>query len=393
MQKHYLVERAEQIMEPYLADLEAVVNIDSGTYNKVGVDHVGRYLQERFHSFGFSTYFDVQQEYGNHLVATHQGNVPDGARILLIGHMDTVFPDGEVERRPFSIDEQDGMRVAKGPGVLDMKSGVLIGMYGVHQLIVEGEANYKSVTFLLNSDEEIGSPASKALIEELGRQSDAVIVLEPGRLTNQVVSSRRSSGLYRVEVRGRSAHAGVEPQKGINAILELSYQVQGMQALQGTIPGTSLSVTVIRGGDRSNVIPDAAYLEMDVRASSMAGIQAIEEAMRRVASRRIMDGTQITLSGDMRCLPFERSEQNAPLVRAAQEVGRELGLEIKDLASGGASDANNTAPLGVPTIDGLGAGGGLAHNPDEYVELDSLPIRIALLARLVKKISPGIATL
>ena len=392
MQKHYLVERAEQIIEPYLADLKAVVNIDSGTYNKVGVDHVGAYLQERFHTFGFSTYFDIQQEYGNHLVATHHGNAPDGTRILLIGHMDTVFPDGEVGRRPFSIVEQDGMRVAKGPGVLDMKSGVLIGMYGVHQLIAGGEANYKSVTFVLNSDEEIGSPASKALIQELARESDAVIVLEPGRLTNQVVSSRRSSGLYRVEVRGRSAHAGVEPQKGINAILELSYQVQGMQALQGTIPGTSLSVTVIRGGERSNVIPDTAYLEMDVRASSMAGIQAIEEAMRRVASRRIMDGTQITLSGDMRCLPFERSEQNASLVRAAKEVGKELGLEIQDLASGGASDANNTAPLGVPTIDGLGAGGGLAHNPDEYVELDSLPIRIALLAGLVKKIGSGISS-
>ncbi len=390
MQKHYLVERAEQIVEPYLADLKTVVNIDSGTYNKAGVDHVGAYLQERFHKFGFSTYFDVQREYGNHLVAIHEGSVPDGARILLIGHMDTVFPDGEVERRPFSISEQDGKSIAKGPGVLDMKSGVLIGMYGVHQLIVAGEANYKSVTFILNSDEEIGSPVSKPLIQELARQSDAVIVLEPGRLTNQVVSSRRSSGLYRVEVRGRSAHAGVEPQKGINAILELSYQVQAMQALQGTIPGTTLSVTVIRGGERSNVIPDTAYLEMDVRASSVAGIQAIEEAMRRVASRKIMDGTQITLSGDMRCLPFERSEQNAPLVRAAKEVGKELGLEIQDLASGGASDANNTAPLGIPTIDGLGAGGGLAHNPDEYVELDSLPIRIALLGGLVKRI--GIVT-
>ncbi|MBV9617207.1 MAG: M20 family metallopeptidase [Ktedonobacteraceae bacterium] len=386
MQKHYLVERAEQIMEPYLADLKAIVNIDSGTYNKAGVDHVGAYLQERFSDSGFSTYFDAQKEYGNHLVATHQGSRPDGARILLIGHMDTVFPDGEVGRRPFSISEQDGVRVAKGPGVLDMKSGVLIGMYGVQQLIEAQEANYKSVTFILNSDEEIGSPVSKPLIQELGQQADAVIVLEPGRLINQVVSSRRSSGLYRVEVRGRSAHAGVEPQKGINAILELSYQVQAMQALQGTIPGTSLSVTVIHGGERSNVIPDIAYFEMDVRASSVAGIKAIEEAMQKVASRRILDGTQITLSGGMRCLPFERSEQNASLMRAAKEAGRELGLEIQDLASGGASDANNTAPLGVPTIDGLGAAGGMAHNPEEYVELDSLPVRIALLSGLVKKI-------
>ena len=392
MQKHYLVEHAEQLVEPYLADLKAVVDIDSGTYNKAGIDRVGGYLQERFHDAGFSTYFDTQKEYGNHLVATHQGSNPAGARILLVGHMDTVFPDGEVGRRPFTISEQNGVQIAKGPGVLDMKSGVLIGMYGVQQLITAQEANYKSVTFILNSDEEIGSPVSKPLIQELARQADAVIVLEPGRLINQVVSSRRSSGLYRVEVHGRSAHAGVEPQKGINAILELSYQVQAMQALQGTISGTSLSVTVIRGGERSNVIPDSAYFEMDVRASSMAGIQSIEEAMRRVAARKIMDGTQITLSGDMRCLPFERSEQNAPLVRAAREVGEELELEMQDLASGGASDANNTAPLGVPTIDGLGAAGGLAHNPDEYVELDSLPVRIALLSGLVKKISPGMAS-
>ncbi len=391
MQKHYHVERAEQLIEPYLADLKAIVNIDSGTYNKGGVDRVGAYLQERFHASDFSTYFDTQKEYGNHLVATHQGSRPDGARILLVGHMDTVFSDGEVGKRPFSISEQNGVQVAKGPGVLDMKSGILIGMYGVQQLITGQEADYKSVTFILNSDEEIGSPVSKPLIQELARQADAVIVLEPGRLINQVVSSRRSSGLYRVEVRGRSAHAGVEPQKGINAILELSYQVQAMQALQGVIPGTSLSVTVIRGGERSNVIPDTAYFEMDVRASSMAGIQVIEGTMRRVASRKIMNGTQITLSGDMRCLPFERSEQNAPLVRAAKEVGKELGLEIRDLASGGASDANNTAPLGVPTIDGLGAAGGLAHNPDEYVELDSLPTRIALLSGLVKRIGLGMS--
>lgn len=391
MQKQYLVDRAEQLIEPYLADLKAIVNIDSGTYNKAGVDRVGAYLQERLHDFGFATYFDEQKSYGNHLVATHHGSKADGARILLIGHMDTVFPDGEVERRPFSITEANGERIAKGPGVLDMKSGILIGMYGVHQLITAQEADYKSVTIVLNSDEEIGSPVSRSLIQELAQQADAAIVLEPGRLINQVVSSRRSSGLYRVEVRGRAAHAGVEPQKGINAILELSHQVQGMQALQGTIPGTSLSVTVIHGGERSNVIPDYAYFEMDVRASSKAGIQAIEDAMKRVASRRVMDGTQITLSGEMRCQPFERSEQNAPLVRAAREVGKDLGLEMQDLASGGASDANNTACLGVPTIDGLGAAGGLAHNPDEYVELDSLPVRIALLSGMVKKIGAGIA--
>ncbi len=384
---HTFVERAEQLMEQYLADLRTIVNIDSGTYNKAGVDRVGAYLRDRFQDFGLSTHFDSQSEYGDHLVATHKGSAPDGPSILLVGHMDTVFPDGEAKRRPFSTSQQNGMSIAKGPGVLDMKSGVLLGMYGVHMLIEAQLAHYKSVTFILNSDEEIGSPASKPLIQELARQSDAAIVLEPGRQINTVVSSRRSSGLYRVEVQGRAAHAGVEPQKGINAILELSYQVQNMQALQGAIPGTSLSVTVVRGGDRHNVIPDLAYCEMDVRASDMAGIHTIEEAMRKVASRSMLTGTKITLGGSMRCLPFERSERNAPLVRMVKEAGQELGVEIQDVASGGASDANNTSPEGVPTIDGLGAGGGLAHNPDEYVELDYLPTRIALLSGLVKRIA------
>jgi glutamate carboxypeptidase len=135
VQKHYRIESAEQLIESYLADLKTIVNIDSGTYNKAGVDCVGTYLQERFQASGFSTYFDAQKDYGNHLVATHQGSRADGARILLIGHMDTVFPDGEVGRRPFTINEQNGIQIAKGPGVLDMKSGILIGMYGVQQLI------------------------------------------------------------------------------------------------------------------------------------------------------------------------------------------------------------------------------------------------------------------
>ncbi len=384
MDKHHTVERAEQIMEPYLADLKAIVNIDSGTYTKTGVDRVGAYLQERFHDFGFATYFDRQKDYGDHLVAIHKGSATNGPRILLIGHIDTVFPAGEAERRPFAINQRNGTRIATGPGVLDMKSGVLLGMYGVHLLIAEQQTNYQNVTFICNSDEEIGSPVSKSLIQELAHQSDAVIVLEPGRTLSNVVSSRRSVGHYRVEVRGVSAHAGVEPQSGRNAILELSYQVQAMQALHGTIPGTSLSVGIIHGGERTNVVPDFAYCEIDVRASDLEGVQAIEAAMRNVVSKHVLDGTQITLSGGMRCMPFEHSERNAGLVQMVKEAGEELGVKIKDMGSGGASDANNTSILGIPTIDGLGAGGGMAHNPEEYIELDYLPTRIALLVGLVQ---------
>src|SRR6266699_307380 len=386
MNTYQVVDQAEQLMQQYLDDLKTIVNIDSGTYTRSGVDRVGAYLQERFQAFGFSTRFDRQEQFGNHLIATHTGNIPAGPHILLIGHIDTVFSEGEAQRRPFAISQQNGGRIATGPGVLDMKSGVLIGMYGLHILISAQEANYKQATFICNSDEEIGSPSSKPLIQELARQADAVIVLEPGRAKGTVVSSRRGSGQYRVEVRGVSAHAGVEPQKGRNAILELSYQVQKMQALNGTIPGTTLSVAVIHGGERINVEHDYAYCGMEVRASDQAGIKAIEAAMSGVVTQKVLDGTQITLSGRMLSAPFERNKRNAFLVQLAREAGSELGLNIEELGSGGASDANNTAAVGLPTIDGLGAGGGLAHNPGEYVELDYLPTRIALLAGLVEKI-------
>ena len=385
-QQYPVVMRAEQLMPSYLDDLRTIVNIDSGTYTKSGIDRVGAYLQERFQNLGFSTSFDKQQQYGDNLVATRRGRNPNGPRVLLIGHIDTVFSEGEVAKRPFTLSQRNGMHIATGPGVLDMKSGVLIGMYGLQILSEEGADNYQSVTFICNSDEEIGSPGSKPLIQEIARQSNAVIVLEPGRAISTVVSSRRGSGQYRVEVHGVAAHAGVEPQRGRNAIHELSYQIQAMQALNGTIPGTTLSVGIVRGGERTNIVPDFAYCEMDVRVSDKAGLDAIEAAMRRVVSKTTIEGTTVTLSGDMRCMPFERSERNASLVQMAKDAGRELGLKIEDLGSGGASDANTTSGMGIPTIDGLGAGGGLAHNPGEYIELDYLPVRIALLTELVRRI-------
>ncbi len=313
------IDGAEGLIDQYLDDLKNIVNIDSGSYNKQGVDRVGAYLQERFQGFGFSTRFERREQYGDHLIATHNGNAPNGPRLLLIGHMDTVLADGEAQRRPFTISQQKGVRVATGPGVLDMKSGILIGLYGLHLLIAAQEANYQSVTFLCNSDEEIGSPSSKGLVQELARQADAALVLEPGRGEATVVSSRRGVGQYRVEVQGVSA-------------------------------------------------------------------KALEAAMHKVTSKNLVQGTKVTLTGSMCHMPFERTEGNARLVRLVKEVGLEMGLKIEDVGSGGGSDGNTTAAMGVPTLDGLGAGGGLAHNPGEYIELDYLPRRIALLTGLVQRI-------
>src|SRR5437763_10435015 len=386
MNNHHDIEQAEKHMDEYLHDLKTIVNIDSGTFTKAGIDRVGAYLQKRFQTLVFSTRYDRQEQYGDHLIATHIGQSQHGPRILLIGHIDTVLPDGEAERRPFTINKRNSMRIATGPGVLDMKSGVLIGMYALRLLIESQQAHYSNVTFICNSNEEIGFPSSRPLIQELAQQADAVLVLEPGRAAETIVSSRKGCGQYRVEVHGVSAHAGVEPQRGRNAILELSYQIQKMQALNGTVSGTTLSVAVIHGGERTNVVPDYAYFDMDVRASDQAGIKAIEAAMSKVVAQKVLDGTKIKLSGRMLSAPFERNKRNAFLVQLAREAGSELGLNIEELGSGGASDANNTAAVGLPTIDGLGAGGGLAHNPGEYVELDYLPTRIALLAGLVEKI-------
>lgn len=386
MPNHHDIKQAQSYIDEYLHDLKTIVNIDSGTYTKAGVDRVSAYLQNRMQTPGFSTRYDKQEHYGDHLIATHTGQSQHGPRILLIGHIDTVLPDGEAERRPFTIKEHKGMRVATGPGVLDLKSGVLIGMYSLRLLIESQQAHYSNVTFICNSDEEIGSPSSKPLIQELARQADAVLVLEPGRAAETIVSSRKGCGQYRVEVHGVSAHAGVEPDRGRNAILELSYQVQMMQALNGTIPGATLSVGIIGGGDRTNVVPDYAYFDMDVRATDQASAEALEAAMRQETSQNKLHDTRITLSGSMLCQPFERNARNSQLVELAKEAGSELGLKIRDVGSGGASDANTTSAMGIPTIDGLGAGGGLAHNPGEYIELDYVPTRIALAARLVRRL-------
>jgi glutamate carboxypeptidase len=390
MNNHRDIEQAQKHMDEYLHDLKTIVNIDSGTYTKAGIDRVSAYLQNRFQTLGFSIRFDKQEQYGDHLIATHIGQSQHGSRILLIGHIDTVLPDGEAERRPFTINQHNATRIATGPGVLDMKSGVLIGLYALRLLIENQQAHYSKVTFICNSDEEIGSPSSRRLIQELAQQADAVLVLEPGRALETIVSSRKGCGQYRVEVHGVSAHAGVEPDRGRNAILELSYQVQMMQALNGTIPGATLSVGIIRGGDRTNVVPDYAYFDMDVRTNDQASTGALEAAMRKAISQNKLQGTRITLSGSMLCQPFERNRRNARLVELAKAAGNELGLKIRDVGSGGASDANTTSALGVPTLDGLGAGGGLAHNPGEFIELDYVPTRIALVAGLVRRIEPNL---
>ncbi|WP_172631780.1 M20 family metallopeptidase [Dictyobacter arantiisoli] len=386
MPEHFSVEQVEPVMERFYADLQAIVNIDSGTFLKAGVDAVGFYLQQRFTEFGFTTSFDIQEKYGHNLVAVHTGSNPEGPRLLCIGHIDTVFPANEAMKRPFALTEREGVRVAKGPGILDMKSGVLMGLYALHVLIEADQAAYQRVTFVCNSDEEVGSPASKPLIARLAQEADAVLVMEPGRIVQRIVSARKGIANYRVEVFGRSAHAGVEPEHGRNAIVELSRQVMALDQINGTIPGATLNVGIIHGGQRTNIVPDYAYCDIDVRVSDLAGLEAIEAALKQMTEQTMLDGTHVVLSGGIGNVPFELTPQNKRLVELVKEAGLTLDLQIEDVSSGGASDANTTSGLGIPTVDGLGAAGGLAHNPDEYIEIEQVQIRIALLCAVIEHI-------
>lgn len=377
---------ARRYVAPFLADLETLVNIDSGTYTPAGVAAVAAELRPRFAALSCATELVLGREMGPQLVARRRG--AGRGRVLLIGHMDTVYPDGEAHRRPFAIRHE----AAFGPGVLDMKGGLLVGLYALRLLHEAGEAPYDELTFLCNSDEEIGSPESTALVAALASQSDAVLVLEPTRDVHALTIDRKGVGIYRLEVEGVASHAGADPRRGRSAILELAHRIQALHALNGTIAGVTVNVGVVAGGERPNVVADRAHALIDVRAASAAGVRAIEAALARVAGETTVPDTSATLSGGFAHQPFEQSAASAQLFTLAREVGAELGLTIRGKPTGGASDGNTAAALGIATLDGLGPAGGLAHNPGEYLELDSIAPRIALLAGLLRRLGAPRAT-
>ncbi len=373
------LEQAKQYQPKLLSDLETIVNIDSGTYNKAGVDQMARWMQGRLEASGCAVTVQPQPDFGNHLYATRQGK--GKARILIIGHMDTVFPEGEPERRPFAI--KDGR--AFGPGVLDMKSGLLLGVYALDLLTSLGAENYATITFLCNSDEEIGSPSSRPLVRQLAGQADVALVLEPGRELDEVVTARKGVGNYRLEVRGVAAHAGVEPEKGRSAILELAHKIVALQALNGAIPGVTINVGVVDGGERPNIVPDHARALIDVRAADKPGIAAVEEAFQRIARQVIVPNTQSAITGELCHFPFEATPGNIALFNLAKAEAARQNITLRGVSTGGGSDGNTTATM-IPTLDALGLAGGLAHNPGEYILIASIAPRMVLLAGLIERI-------
>jgi glutamate carboxypeptidase len=365
----------------FLADLATLVNIDCGTYSKPGVDAVGLVMTRLLEASGFRVERLPVAEYGDCLVARMAGR--GQGRVLLVGHLDTVYPDGTVAERPLRVEGSKAI----GPGSCDMKGGLLAGVYAARALREVGFDNFAELTFFLNSEEEVGSPVARELYAPEVRQADAALVLEAARGNGAIVSARKGSGTFVVRVSGVSAHAGVAPERGANAILQLSYYIQAIQALNGMRPGLTTNVGVVKGGMRPNVVPDYAEAEVDFRVVRAEDLAVLEDAMAALMAEVRVPRTSSTLSGGGGMPPMEKMASTGMLADLARGVAGELGFSLEDVATGGASDANHIAALGTPVLDGLGPIGQQAHSPDEYLDIDSIVPRTALLAGLIARIA------
>jgi glutamate carboxypeptidase len=372
-------------LRAYLGDLERLVNIDCGSYTPEGVNEVGRWVAAFLTEIGATVQHrpDPAGRLGDTVIATFHGR-PGGARALLIGHMDTVFDPGTVAERPFRLEDD----IAYGPGVTDMKSGLLAGLYALKAIVAErGGIPFERLVFIANPDEEIGSPTSTPHIREVAADSDVALVLECARANGDIVSARKGILDLRIVVHGRAAHAGVEPEKGRSAILEAARIVRELHALNGRWPGVTVNVGLISGGTRPNVVAERCSLEVDVRATARDALETAEGEIRRIAEATEIEDITVDFEPMARWWPMEKLARSGRLVEHAQGVAHALGFEVADASTGGASDANTTAGMGIPSLDGLGPIGGNDHAPAEYLDLDSIVPRTTLLAGLLLAIA------
>lgn len=380
---------AEAGLPAFLADLERLVNVDCGSYSPAGVNEIAEWVAADMAGNGarVERIPDAGGRYGDTVIGTFDGRPGAGPRLLLIGHMDTVFPDGTAAERPFHIEDAN----AKGPGVSDMKGGLLLGLRAVAALraLADGHLDrlpFESITFVANPDEEIGSPSSTPHIRRLAASADACFVLEGARASGDFVSARKGIADLRITVHGRAAHAGVEPEKGRNAILAGAELTRAIHALNGRWPDVTANVGVFNAGTRPNVVPDRAELQVDVRAMTATSLDAALAALNDLAASPAVPDVTIEVETMHAWAPMEKLERSGRLADHVIALATRLGFQTKDVATGGASDANTTSGMGVPSIDGLGPIGGLDHSPEEYLEVDSIVPRTALFAALLLEV-------
>ncbi len=355
--------------------LKKLVETESPSTDKAAVDRVGAIVAAEARSLGADVEILPSVTTGDH-VLSRWGQGSGG--ILLLCHMDTVFPLGTLQKIPY---RQDGEKTF-GPGTLDMKSGIVIALQAVAMLKAAGQMPARPITLLCTSDEEIGSDTSVAHIERLAKQSALVLVLESALLDGSLKTWRKGVGEFEIKITGRAAHSGGEHEKGRNAIEELSHQVLAIQKLTDYAKGTTVNIGTIRGGIATNVVPDEAVAMGDLRILDPAEEGRIMTALR--ALKPMLDGTTISVSGSLNRPPMPFDATMAATFEHAREIAATIGVTLKAGGSGGGSDANFVAPLGIPVLDGLGAIGEGYHSEREFFFTESLPERARLLAALLR---------
>jgi len=268
---------------------------------------------------------------------------------------------------------------------MDMKGGVVLGLFAVRLLHDLGVGDLPRIVFVGNPDEEIGSPTSRAVIEDEARAADLVLVLEPGREPGSIQTTRKGVGMYEMIVEGVPAHAGARPEDGRSAVLEMAHKTIVLHALNDFASGTTVNVGVVNGGTRRNVVAELAEALIDLRATTAASAEAADRAIRSIAQSVVVDGTRTHVIGGMNRPPMEKTERSERALAIGQQIVAEMGLDFLEVNSGGGSDGNFTAALGVPTLDGLGPVGRHAHSPEEWLDVASIPARMALVAGLIAR--------
>ncbi|MGW7262151.1 M20 family metallopeptidase [Streptomyces sp. NPDC054842] len=371
----------------YVEDLRELVSIDSGSYDPEGVNRVADWVQKRLERMGFSVErvrfaADGARQAGDALVARKRGTFPaeeGGRRILLAGHMDTVFDRGTALARPFTVQGS----IAHGPGVSDDKGGLLAGLTALGILGEHGWTAYDELVLLATPDEEIGSPASRPLIERTARGMHYGLGLECARENGDIVIGRKGVADFHITVTGRAAHAGIEPERGANAALAAAHLIVDLQALNGRWDDVTVNVGTVRAGSRPNIVCADAELRLEVRATSTADVRRVERAIRETADRPAVPGTTVTVERLDLCPPMEVTPASRHMLDLAREAAKAVEVRLGATTTGGVGDANLIAGAGVPTLDGLGPVGGADHTPQEWLDITSVPQRIAVLAALV----------
>ncbi len=369
--------------EQMVSTIRDLVEIESPSDNKAAVDRVAEAVAEKFSRLGGEIRFHRAKDFGSHLQVNFGGR--SAKPVLLLGHYDTVYPLGTLAKMPCRV---AGNKLT-GPGVLDMKSGIALMLHALAALQewhAEGWHGVllRPVTVLLVSDEEVGSSSSRAITEALAKRAAAVLVLEPsyGR-EGAVKTARKGVGDFLLKVTGKAAHAGLDFEKGVNAIRELARQIERVSGFTDLKRGLTVNVGVVSGGSRTNVVPAEAAAQIDVRIARLKDAAGIDKKMRKL--RPFDRRCKVEIKGGINRPPMERTAGVAALYRQAAAIARELGWKLGEAAVGGGSDGNFTAGLGIPTLDGLGGVGDGAHATHEHILISELPRRAALIAGLIER--------